>query len=233
MLVETTAIILSRIKYSDSSLIVKAYTKEFGLKTFIAKGVRGKKKSSSSMFQSFSILELVLYQSKNNSMATFKSAETKIINDLIFDVSKSTIAIFLSEVINRYIKEEEKNQQLFQFISRNIIELMSTQDTITINNFPIMFLYKILSFLGVDPEFINIQNNCFCLVEGCFLPEGQCRKPLSIDQTKLFLKLVSTEESYTKQERRELTRLLLEYLDIQLSVRGKIKSLDVLEELSC
>ena len=43
-IVSTKAIVLSSLKYSDTSLIVKCYTQEEGLKSYLIKGVLKAKK---------------------------------------------------------------------------------------------------------------------------------------------------------------------------------------------
>jgi Recombinational DNA repair protein (RecF pathway) len=48
--IETKAIVLSSLKYGDTSLIVRCYTEQLGLKSFIAKGVFSKKKRNTSLY---------------------------------------------------------------------------------------------------------------------------------------------------------------------------------------
>lgn len=61
MLVSTKAIVLSAVKYGDSSLIVKCFTELSGVKSYLVKGVlsakRGKIKPA--YFQPLSQLEVV------------------------------------------------------------------------------------------------------------------------------------------------------------------------------
>ena len=40
----TSAIVLSKIRYKDNDIIVKLYTKEYGIISFIVKGERNSKK---------------------------------------------------------------------------------------------------------------------------------------------------------------------------------------------
>ncbi len=44
MLVSTEAIVLSYLKYSETSIIVKCFTQSDGLKSYLIKGVRSAKK---------------------------------------------------------------------------------------------------------------------------------------------------------------------------------------------
>ena len=57
MLVKTRAIIIHSIRYREADLIVKAYTKSSGLKSYLVRGVLKSKKGKlrASMFQPLSI----------------------------------------------------------------------------------------------------------------------------------------------------------------------------------
>ena len=56
--IETKAIVLSSLKYGDTSLIVRCYTEQEGLKSFIAKGVFAKKKRNTSLYFPLNELEI-------------------------------------------------------------------------------------------------------------------------------------------------------------------------------
>ena len=60
MLVETNAIVISKIKYGASSLIAKCYCKELGLKSFFLKGILTSKKGGlkKSLFQPLNLITI-------------------------------------------------------------------------------------------------------------------------------------------------------------------------------
>jgi DNA repair protein RecO (recombination protein O) len=232
MIVETEIIVLNRLKYSDTSLIIKGYTKAFGLKTFIAKGARNKKNSKQSLYQSFSVLEVQLYQKESSNISTLRSANSLLLNTLVFDLSKSSIALFLSEVVLRYVKEEEQNIELYSFFKSKIITLIEQNEVQEINKFTLAFLLELTVLLGIIPQNSIEPNTVFCLEEGCFLDIQFCRKPLSKEKNQIFIALLKGDQLFRKQERRLLIRVLLEYMDTQLSSSGKIKSLEIFEEIS-
>jgi len=45
-IISTEAIVISTIKYSDTSLIARLYTKELGLVSYLLKGILNQKKES-------------------------------------------------------------------------------------------------------------------------------------------------------------------------------------------
>ena len=78
MFVTTSAIVINRIKFKDNDLILKLYTKEHGLLTFISKKStnRGKNKLNS-FFQPLTILQISFLNNKKKEMLYFKSVDLK------------------------------------------------------------------------------------------------------------------------------------------------------------
>ena len=63
MLQKTQGIVLSYIKYKDSSIIVRIFTRELGLKGYVVNGARsGGKASKIALFQPLTLLDLVVYE---------------------------------------------------------------------------------------------------------------------------------------------------------------------------
>ena len=60
MLISTESISLNYVKYSETSIIVKCFTKSDGLKSYLIKGIRSSKKKSLNigLFQPLTILEI-------------------------------------------------------------------------------------------------------------------------------------------------------------------------------
>ena len=60
-LAKTNGIVLHQIKYGDSSIIVRIYTEEFGMQSYLIRGVKSKKsKIKSNLFQVGNILDMVV-----------------------------------------------------------------------------------------------------------------------------------------------------------------------------
>ena len=64
MLVKTRGIVLSYLKYRETSVIVRIYTEQLGLQSYVVNGVRkAKPPGRIALFQPFTLLELVAYTS--------------------------------------------------------------------------------------------------------------------------------------------------------------------------
>ena len=108
------AILLNRISYSESSLIVTYYTFENGIQKFIFQG--GKKKAHQ-LFP-LSLSEITYYKRPDSDLGKLTSAESyQLLKEVPFNPIKSTIAFFIAEVLLKCLKTEESEKDLFLFSS--------------------------------------------------------------------------------------------------------------------
>jgi DNA repair protein RecO (recombination protein O) len=228
----TRAIVLKTTKYSDNSLIVKLYTEQFGLKTYIVGGIHGKK-SKAALFLPLSLLEIIANHKQNNALVRPKEIScSEHFQQIYADVNKSSMLLFLNEIIYKSIKEEEANQELFDFLAETLIKLENNQDSIA--NFHLQFLLNFTLYLGFYPNGTYSSSNCyFDLQEGMFT---STLTNYSLDEytSKLFSDCLEGRfEPITNKETRKmiLTKILLFY---EYHVHGftKLKSIDVLYEIN-
>src|SRR5688572_10155550 len=125
MLHKTRGIVFRFIKYGDSSIIVTIFTDLFGLQTYIVNSVRSKSaKGKIALFQPLTLLDLVVYYKENASIKRIK--EVRCVHQyqtLQTDIRKSSIGMFINEILNKTVKEENHAQELFDFIFSSLIFL--------------------------------------------------------------------------------------------------------------
>ena len=112
MLVKTKAIVLSSLKFQEKSLIVKCFTQSDGLKSYFVPSAYSNKKANQKIayFQPLTIIEIEANHKNKGTLEHFK--EIRLAHSyysISTDIVKSTIVIFLSEILHHAIKEEEKN----------------------------------------------------------------------------------------------------------------------------
>ncbi len=109
MLVKTRGVVFHQLKYSETSLIVKIYTEEFGIQSYLVKGARAKKsRISTSLFQPLSLVELVAYRKERSNLHHIKEIKSLFhYTSISTDIIKSSICIFVNELLYRSIREEE------------------------------------------------------------------------------------------------------------------------------
>ena len=104
MLVSTKALVLSKLKYGDSDLIVKCYTLQHGTLSFLLRGVLKSRKGplQTAYFQLLSQLQIVADYKSNRSLHTIKEVKLNhLYNSLHSNVVKSAVVMFLAEVLSR------------------------------------------------------------------------------------------------------------------------------------
>jgi DNA repair protein RecO (recombination protein O) len=234
MLVKTKAIVLSALKYQEKSLIVKCFTESDGLKSYFVPSAYSGKKSNQKIayFQPLTLLEIEANHKNKGTLEHFKEIKLatayQSINTNIF---KSTIVIFLSEMLHHSIKEEEKNQSLFTFLEAALLWLDTHEETA---NFHLILLLEMTKFLGFYPDTSDAAYNHFEMIEGIFSP-FQGVSCLTEHETHLFKKLLqlkfdSDQKIFAGIERQIVLKILLDYYSIHLDGFKKPKSLDVLKE---
>ena len=119
MLVTTKAIVISAIKYGEADLIVKLFTESSGLKSYLLRGILKSKRGKfrASQFQPLTLLEVVAKHKDKGTLETLRDAKIlATYQTLHTDLLKSTVIMFLAELLRNAIQEEEKNPELFSFL---------------------------------------------------------------------------------------------------------------------
>ena len=235
MLVKTKAIVISSLKYQEKSLIVKCFTLSDGLKSYFVRDAFSSRKSNQKIayFQPFSILEIEAVHKNKGTLENFKEIKLAIPFQTIHNtITKSTIVLFLSEMMHYSIHEEEENEALFTYLETALLWLDTHDD---IANFHLIFLLEATKYLGFYPDITDIDLPYFEMTEGIFTP-FHAISSLSQHETQLFKKLLSLKfESDLKTfhviERQLLLKIIIDYYSFHLEGFRKPKSLDVLKEV--
>jgi DNA repair protein RecO (recombination protein O) len=227
MLKKTKGIALNYIKYKESSIIVKIFTRELGLKSYIVNGVRSQGKGSKiAHFQPLTLLDLVVYEKENSGLQQI--SETKIFQSpllLPFDLSRTSIALFMTELISRSIYEGYQNEELFDFIEDSVLHLDNKE--IRLTHFPLVFLLGNAKYLGFAPE----------TADGFLIESSQ--QPFSKEE---IVKILDYVEDLVKNQflsnfnisgnlRRKLLDHLLDFHSEQLDQTTPLKSLAVIRQV--
>jgi DNA repair protein RecO (recombination protein O) len=152
MLKKTNGIVLSTLKFKETSIIARIFTRELGLKSYIINGVRATNKNSKMAFyQPLTLLDLVVYDKANSNLNRISEVRLLRANQLIsFDFSRTGIALFVTEVITKSIFENYQNEQLFDFLDDCIAEL--DHPNVKLDQYPLVFLLENAVFLGFAPD---------------------------------------------------------------------------------
>ena len=239
MLHKTKGIALHYIKYGDSSIIAHIYTDVFGRQAYIVNGVRSKKsKIRLSLFQPLSVLDMDVYYKPGREIQRIKELRSYLLLRTIHsDITKSSMAIFISEVIYKTLREVEANRPLFDFLINSIHILDTTEKGI--ENFHLVFMLMLSKYIGISPQITGNKK--------AEKTEGGIKAELSDNLQNSFLmsdeELGGLEELYkysyedlgkiriSNNTRSSLLNKLVDYYRIHLEGIGSIKSLEVLKEV--
>ena len=235
MLIKTKAIVISSLKFQEKSLIVKCFTLSNGLKSYFVRDAFSNRKASQKIayFQPLSILEIEAIHKNKGTLENFKEIKTAIPFQTIHtDIIKSTMVMFLSEMLHYSIQEEEKNEPLFVFLE-TALTWMDHHDEIS--NFHLILLLETTKYLGFYPDVSEIDLPYFEMNDGVFTLFNGIGS-LTEHETKLFKKLIdlkfdNDQKIFHVIERQILLKILIDYYSFHLDGFKKPKSLEVLKEV--
>lgn len=170
MLIKTKAIVLKYSKYSDSSFIVQLFTEQNGRMAVMVYGIKNKKQSKLTYFQPLFLLDIVVDFKANRSIQVLK--EYKLSPPLINinnSNSKIAISLFLSDILNKCLQEENPDLPTFKFLSASVKIFDQLEEGIAL--FHIIFLIKFSKYLGFSIAEIKEDFKYYDLKNGKFLAE--------------------------------------------------------------
>ena len=193
-------IVLHTLKYTDSSLLVYAYTDLFGRQTYLLRGIRTvKKHGAAAHFFPLHILEAEVYHKQGASIHHIKEFHTtNALQGIRTHLHKSAIALFLGEALYKIVREEESNPSLFQFLSQSILELDAYADGVA--NFHLHFLTRLCAHLGYAPHLNYHPQNApfFDIAQGFFVPSDALLGPaFSGEESALFYQFLIAPDAST------------------------------------
>lgn len=236
MQLKDKAIVLHSIKFADKKHIIKLFTREHGLLTCMARlsnSPSSKLKPSSLMVMN--LIDAEISKKENKDIQLLLEANCYFIyTNIHTDFKKLSIAQFINEILNKTLKDQTSQPELFDFINESLIYLNDSETNTS--NFHLYFLMKLLEFFGIEPiNNFNSINAFFDCREGKFSPI-ELGYPLGLNElnSELFSKSLSSNllsEKITNTQRANILDSILAYYKMHLPGFNDVRSLDVLKEI--
>ena len=162
-------IVLQSLRYGDTSLIVKIFTRSQGLKSYMVKGAFNRNaKSRSALFQHLNLINYIETGKPNkSSLGYLKEVQLSTVYQSIpFVMNKSAILLYVSELLTKTITQQEQNEALYDFLVKSLLWLDLVEQGYA--NFPIYFTLELTRHLGFYPKSNHDMGFCFDMMEGSF-----------------------------------------------------------------
>jgi len=228
MVLKDEGLVIKSIKYGEKSSINKVLSKEKGLISLI---YSRSNKRKTNFFQALSKIEFVYYHSNKASVFRVKEINFKDQNEAYNqNIVVTSMAFFMAEVLNHLILEEEENKVLYSFVLKQKNKL--SEENKVNPNFHLHFLVDLLKLLGISPKVLE-SHPYFDLLEGVSTRRLPSHNNY-IQTEKLFLmsSILSKKNILDRKNRQTALKLLIEYIDMQLSTSlTTLKTIRVLEEV--
>lgn len=232
-------VVLHTVRYGDSGLVVYLYTDVHGRQTYLVQGVRSSrsKGNKAALFQPMFLLEYEGVEPRHGEMHRMKDIAAAVpLSSIPFEVRKSTIALFMAEVLYRLVRESEANPHLFSFIEQAVQALDLLEDGTA--NFHLWFLVKLSYFLGFYPGNGWSEGDFFDIMRGEFvmLPPTH-HMMMEREEARLLgaLMEVRVEElgsiALNRGQRVAFLNALLAFIGYHADTIHSVRSIDILKEV--
>ncbi len=211
-----------------------------GRQSYIVHGMGGSRKGKGAkmaLFQPLFAVEFEGIEPSKGSLHRFSEVRAAVaLQRIPYELTRSTIALFIAEVLWRLIKEQEANTELFEFAWNSLLALDSIEEGVA--NFHLWFLANLSRQLGFFPGNEHSEGAWFDIVEGVYTPE-EPRHTLKMNpmSAELLRDLTECDIQYlaeiglNRTQRVEILSELLRFYDYHLDSINNVRSIEVLKEV--
>ena len=232
-------IVLNTVKYGDKGLVVQLLTSSHGRQSYMVQGLGSKRSGGSrlALFQPMFAVEFEGLESSKMQMHRFGEVHSGIVlSSIPFDVRKSTMALFMAEVLHRLVKESEANEMLFDFVWGSVEALDAAEEGVA--NFHLWFLSNLCRFLGFSPGNEYIPDGWFNIAEGHYTAVEPPRECCMTRENALILRdMLECDVRYlgeiglNRMQRVDFLNALLRYYSYHLDTINSVQSIRILQEV--
>ncbi len=234
-LISTEGLVLSVIPWRETSIIARIFTRELGPKRYVINSVRTQApRYPPGFFQSLAWLKMVVYNSHSKDVNRIKEVHlAQVWNTSAQDAAKTTILMFLGEVLEHCLRDEINQPTLFDFITSELNRFYKINQKEVVN-FHIEFMVNLLPFLGfgLQDEGGILELSPNDLVAYHLPPITEEEEAALSSCLNLQNQLnINNEITLSTVGRRHLLKRLIAWYSFHLEGFGPIRSLDVLRTI--
>ena len=210
----TQLIVLSLTKFKDNAIVLHCLSRDHGRRSFIVNVGKG---GSMAMFLPLSILEADIVENPKSQLARAHNISAlHPLYSLRDNMYKNSIAMFLSEVLYRSIRDGFYEEGLFDWCRSCILTLDSLEKDFS--NYHLRFLLEYAQALGFAPSLEALMP-----FAGDSLPQIKALLESSFSETLLL--------PLNGEQRNRIADALLKYIGYHSECSLNVQSLKVLREI--
>lgn len=232
-------IVLGVVKHNDRNNVVMLFTRSRGRMALISPAGGGKSgRARNSRLMPLSVIESDVAVRENAKLNTLRSPQSVVVwRDIYFNPVKSAVAMFITEFLGRYLHDSMPDELLFDFIMESLKNLDDRKNGSA--NFHLSFLISFLDYAGVRPDLSGFEEgDWFDMRAGTIVAErpshGNYLTPAQTHHLPVLMRMNRSNDSlfrFSRDERRQILRILLNYYAIHFPGMAGLHSPDVLAEL--
>lgn len=229
-------IILKTVNYTETQKIIRVYSREKGYLSLISPSNVFKRKNQP--VHLLQTTEIEYFENDKGDLHKLVTASpVSNLPDLYFDIFKMNIILLWGEVLDLMLRNEGKNEELFNFIVQSSEYLNSTKGDV--GNFNLFFLYRLTGLIGFHINTSSWQEGyVFHINDGLFCPSDNNTPYVSGPNTARIIHRLCTCQLFeikdiplNQHSRNILLDIILLFYSIHLNINFNIKSIQVIREV--
>lgn len=238
MYCKTKGIVLGTSSYNDKYSITHVFTRDYGTVSYLLPLSKGKRsKIKASLFSPLSLVNIEAEHLPSRDIHRLRDVTSEIqLHNIRCDATKVAIAFFLSDFLQKVMRDASENESAFDYI-RSSIEMLDEQQRGTAN-FHIAFLVGLTYYLGIHPNMNYSSGDCFDLLNGEFISQKPFHSHYISAEQSIFMFYLHRMNyrnmhhfKLSRENRNEILTQLITYYRLHLYDFPALKSLDVLREI--
>ncbi len=239
MIEKITGIVIDTVKHSDRFNIVTLFTREHGRMSFLSPAGKGRSAAArNARLMPLSVVTADVSINPTRELQTLPTPQRAVVwHDIYFNPVKSSVAIFMSEFLNAYLRYSEADSREWNYIF-NAIETLDKGGR-GMANLHLAFLIGFLRMAGIVPDvrgygpgyWFDMQGGTFSryapLHRDSIRPEEAAYIPLLARMTPANCRAFR----FSAVQRRRLLALLLHYYTVHFPGLANLKSPAILTDL--
>ncbi|MAJ45078.1 MAG: DNA repair protein RecO [Candidatus Marinimicrobia bacterium] len=246
MVQESSGIILKSIPFSESSIISRVFTPDFGKISLIARGAKKSKSGSSAMLEPMNIVEFQMNFNESKDLQVMRDISIQHnLSTIRTNIKKMATGLVIVEILDKTSHQLDPSPILYRLVKSSISQLNSLD--VSEKTLYIFFLIQFSKYSGFNPISENC-HNCKRLLSSAFynMKNGllACKNCRSIDSIFLDCDVFLLIKEVSKTNIKNLNdilimqnmlqiieKYLLRFMEFHLHGMHNIKSLSFLNSV--